>query len=246
MCRREPFGDQLDPQGDPFCDQRELMSEQAKHPVTLSVFFLDRTEVRVVDYDRCVAGGACAAPGFPRGDERFDVPDFPVTMVTWDDAAAFCKWARGRLPTEAEWEFAARGTEARAFPWGDLYNPHLCNHGALADDSTDASDRFAGLAPVGSFPDGATPAGLLDLAGNVEEWVQDRVTVTTLPSGETSTAYAPGPATNPGSTVGIGHYARGGSYRTGAHTMRAAARAPVVSTTRSDFIGFRCAYDAGG
>jgi hypothetical protein len=243
MCRREPFGEQHDAQNEAYCDPRELQSELPRHAVTLSPYFLDRTEVTVGDYDRCVSAGACGAPGYPRGDARFDRANFPVTMVTWEAASAFCQWAGGRLPTEAEWEFAARGIEARAFPWGEVYNGHLCNHGSLAEDSTDGSDGFTGLAPVGSFPDGATPTGLLDLAGNVQEWVQDRNEARVLRSGGVITGYSAAPLTNPVSTSGVGHYARGGSYRTGSHTMRAAARAPLISTTQGDYIGFRCAYD---
>ena len=108
----------------------------------LSPFYLDATEVTVADYGRCVAASECAPPGFSPGDKRFDQPNFPVTHVSWDDAAKYCAWSGGRLPTEAEWELAARGVEGREFPWGMNYNTHLCNHGALAADETDATDGF--------------------------------------------------------------------------------------------------------
>jgi len=224
------------------CDENgslEVRSEGYAHEVTLPAFDIDRTEVRVADYERCVAVGVCTAPGFAAGDARFDRPDYPVTFVHWEDADRYCRWDHGRLPTEAEWEYAARGVRRRIFPWGDTYNPHLANHGALAHDATDASDGFARLAPVGSFPDGATPEGVLDLAGNVSEWVAD-FWGDTDPQGF---GYSALPATDPrGPPTGVFHIIRGGSYETAAAWLRGAARsAPVLP--RSAAVGFRCAAD---
>ena len=234
----------------PLCDdtevKNELRFEGQTHEVTLATFDLDRTEVRVADYARCVAAGRCAPPGFVPGDPRFDRPDFPVTLVRWEDAASYCAWAAGRLPTEAEWEFAARGAERRIFPWGDDYNPHLANHGAggtpipLDFDETDGSDGFVYLAPVGSFPDGATPLGVLDMAGNVAEWVSDFWG----DSDENGYGYSSLPAVDPrGPITGVYHVTRGGSYESAAAWLRTAARSGHI-LPRTATVGFRCAADA--
>ena len=163
ICKREPLGEDgrcrllSEDHGDdgepPFSD------EASQHEVMVSDFWLDRTEVTNARYRRCVAAGRCALPPYSAGAERFDRPDFPVVLVNWPEAVAFCEWDGGRLPTEAEWERAARGLDGRRYPWGDVYNPFLANHGQLAFDAHDAADGFVELAPVGSFPDGRTPEG---------------------------------------------------------------------------------------
>ena len=233
-----------------LCDEaevkNELRFEGQTHEVTLATFELDRTEVRVADYARCVAAGRCVAPGFTPGDARFDRPDYPVTLVRWEDAASYCAWAGGRLPTEAEWEYAARGAERRVFPWGDDYNPHLANHGAgglplpLDLDQTDASDGFTYLAPVGSFPDGATPQGVLDMAGNASEWVADFWG----DSDENGYGYSSLSAVDPrGPITGVYHVTRGGSFESAAAWLRSAARSGHI-LPRTATVGFRCAVDA--
>jgi formylglycine-generating enzyme required for sulfatase activity len=188
LCQHEPLGTlvvpviMVDAKGNHVthnrsvhCDVIRFEVEGIAHPVTISSFWMDRTEVRVGDYMRCVSAGACHAPGFSPADVHFSAPDLPVVLVTWEDARDYCGFAKGRLPSEAEWEYAARGTLGRTFPWGNDWNPHLANHGSIALDRSDASDGFAYLAPVGSFPDGKSPLGLLDMAGNASEWVADTV-----------------------------------------------------------------------
>ena len=108
------------------------------------------------------------------GDPAF--ADYPVVHVDWRRAAAYCAWADARLPTEAEWEYAARGPEDRLFPWGDIFDPTRLNYcdrscAGMSDPSYD--DGFPDTAPVGSFPQGASWVGALDMAGNVREWVDD-------------------------------------------------------------------------
>jgi sulfatase modifying factor 1 len=213
-------------------------SEVPAHDVTLSTFDLDRTEVPVAAYARCVASGTCSPPSFSPGDARFDRPDLPVTHVRWEDAATYCQWAHERLPTEAEWEYAARGTTGREWPWGVFYNPRLANHGAFAPDETDATDGYVGLAPVDAFPDGATPLGVLQLAGNVAEWVADWWDLD-----ENGFGYDGRPQQNPkGPPQGIGRVVRGGSYVQGEAWIRAAARG-TPALHRSAVVGFRCARD---
>ncbi|MDB4941502.1 MAG: hypothetical protein JWP97_1036 [Labilithrix sp.] len=243
LCEREPEGASC---SDGASVAQWIRAEGYAHEVTLAAFDLDRTEVPVRRYARCVVAGGCAPASYPSGDRRYDNPEYPVTHVRWEDAAQYCAWAGGRLPTEAEWEMAARGRAGHLFPWGETYNGHLANHGSKvtgpldgrSDAPTDASDGFEGLAPIGSFPDGATPSGLLDMAGNAAEWVADF-----YDRDEDGYGYGRGAVTGPkGASFGpYGHVIRGGSYLDAPHWLRTAARVAWPYPTR--FIGFRCAYD---
>jgi formylglycine-generating enzyme required for sulfatase activity len=229
-CQREPGGDR--------CDQSLFANEAPLHRVTLSPYWLDRLEVTVGDYAQCVTAGRCRALPLGEGASRFDSARFPASLVTWDEAKTYCEYRGARLPTEAEFERAARGVSGRRYPWGDLYNAHASNHGRLAWQSTDASDGFAELAPVGSFPSGRTPEGFLDLAGNVGEWVADRY----APEYDEPDAKDPqGPSVSNSAPARV---VRGGDYRSAAPWLRGAARAAEEPSTRRPWIGFRCARSA--
>jgi formylglycine-generating enzyme required for sulfatase activity len=248
LCEHEPLGQlkisintagNIDMGRSVHCFVQKFEAEGVAHVVTVSPFWMDRTEVRVSDFMRCVSAGACSPPGFSMSDARFSNPDFPVVLVTWDDARDYCSFSKGRLPTEAEWELAARGIEGRTFPWGNIWNPHLANHGSIALDPTDATDGFAGLAPVGSIPDGKTPLGLLDMAGNAAEWVADAVDPDI--SDSLPQPYDAAAATNPIATAGSRRVVRGGSYLQGADAQRSTARFLAYPSRRLPSIGFRCA-----
>jgi len=162
-------------------------------------------------------------------------PSHPVAGVTFAEAAAYCAFAGGRLPTEAEWERAARGDapEGRRFPWGDPYGSRLTNHGqGIA--SPDGVDGHRYAAPVASYPDGASPFGLYDMAGNVWEWTVDRFR---------PRAYESGTSVDPvGDGLGSERIVRGGSWRSSPVTHRVTYRAAVAETRFEPDLGFRCAY----
>jgi formylglycine-generating enzyme len=232
---------------DEYCE-KVFLNETDAHEVMLSAYYIDRTEVTVGAYRRCVENGRCAEPPYASGGQRFDRRDYPVTLVSWSDADEYCRFTGGRLPTEAEWERAARGPEGRQFPWGNLYNKRVANHGALglengafALENADDSDGFFELAPVGSFPSGRTPDGIDDLAGNVEEWVADAI------DDLFNAHYAAVSEVNPkGATVGLFRGVRGGSYQAGPPGLRGATRTFRPGTERLPSRGFRCVHPVEG
>ena len=137
---------------------------------TLPAFRIDRTEVTRAMYARCVTARRC--PPLPI-DLAADV-DLPVTNVNWSEARAFCAFAGGRLPTEDEWEKAARGSDGREFPWGGELDCARANWGNFENEGPCAGKNPGKPVVAGSTPQGASPFGALDMAGNVWEWVADR------------------------------------------------------------------------
>lgn len=137
----------------------------------LSEFWIDRYEVTVEEYEACGAAGACTAPGgVAWSDVRPpDVPRLPVTGVSWEQAAAYCAWRGKRLPTEAEWEKAARGTDGRRYPWGDEHPACDQTHLLLGEPC----EQIRHVLPVDARPGDLSPYGVVGMMGNVQEWVQD-------------------------------------------------------------------------
>ena len=145
-----------------------LEDERPRRTIYLSAFDIDRLEVTVEQYAKCVAAGRCAPPRCSTASQRPETrPKHPVVCMPWKEARNYCLWAAKRLPTEAEWEKAARGSGGATYPWGNL-SPGESQ--VKRANYTGADDGFASTAPVGSFPDGVSPYGVYDMEGNVSEW----------------------------------------------------------------------------
>jgi len=144
--------------------------ERPRHQIKVPAFKIDRTEVTRGMYARCVASKRCAKTDV---DLQTD-PQLPMTNVNWHEARAFCTYAGGRLPSEAEWEKAARGNDGREYPWGDDADCGKANWGNFEGEGPCSVKNPGHPVNVGQYPDGASPFGVLDLAGNVWEWVADR------------------------------------------------------------------------
>jgi serine/threonine-protein kinase len=146
--------------------------EKPVHEVTLDAFYIDQYEVTNVQYAACVDDGACVPPANSHSSTRVnyygysEYGHYPVIFVNWEQAKTYCEWRGARLPTEAEWEKAARGTDGRTYPWGEGIDCTLANY--RSEDDVCMGDTTE----VGSYPDGVSPYGVYDMAGNVNEWVQ--------------------------------------------------------------------------
>ncbi|HNT53901.1 MAG TPA: SUMF1/EgtB/PvdO family nonheme iron enzyme [Anaerolineaceae bacterium] len=229
-------------------DNTTLTYQSPAHPVYLGAYWIDETEVTNEMYAACVADNErCPLP--------YQTPDFlnmvassptyaglPVVNTDWNAATAYCAWAGRELPTEAQWEKAARGTDGRLYPWGNEWEgsrANYCDINCEIDDLKDSrhDDFFAFVAPVGSFPDGASPYGALDMAGNVYEWVSDywadhyivEKTPTPNPTGPKSGQY---------------RIVRGGSWNYEKLRCQTTDRFKSGQDFQSGYIGFRCATTA--
>ncbi len=212
--------------------------EAPPHMVDLPAFYIDRHEVTVAEYAAFLnaVGGLWQCDGQLCADVYDENPQsrllaagngyraapgyehHPITWVSWYGAVAYCRFRGKRLPTEAEWEKAARGMDGRRYPWGDVFDPARAN----------AGNRLQGTTPVGSFPQGMSPYGALDMAGNVWEWVADW--------------YAPYPGSDYTSPF-FGKYkvVRGGSWNHPTQDARTTARDIAHPARRLGVVGFRCA-----
>jgi formylglycine-generating enzyme required for sulfatase activity len=222
------------------CQDSWFTDEQPPHNVSVDAFWIDKTDVTNAMYGKCVSAGACQTPSSTMSATRSFIPNyffmdtyanFPVIYVNWNDAQAYCKWAGARLPTEAEWEKAARGTDGRIFPWGNAdatcnlanLTPHAGdnNHQCLNDTSGENWKIY-----------GVSPYGAVDMAGNVWNWMNDWYD---------ANYYASSPSSNPqGPSSGTDRVLRGGSFHNYEISVRSAGRYHNDPAFTNYDIGFRC------
>jgi len=226
-------------------------NERPVHIVHLGDYYIDVYEITNAAYMQCVTAGVCAPPlklySYSREDyynnPKYD--DYPVINVNWEMVNNYCvNWRGGQLPTEAEWEKAARGTDTRIYPWGDIFNGMYLNYcdfecdpksvGAAVTRDPTYNDGYSDTSPVGNYPDGVSPYGIFDLAGNVWEWVYDWY-------GEYNTDSRDNPI---GPSSGTLHILRGGGWNADKNLVRVTNRRQLASEAVSSVtgsIGFRCA-----
>ena len=210
------------PEGKFTMGSNESSNEKPVHFVHLDEYYISKYPVTVGQFKKFItatkhdAGNEWKEPGF------IQTANHPVVCVSWNDAAAFCKWVGGRLPTEAEWEKAARGTDGRKYPWGNNSPDYdLCNYGFNKDGTT----------AVGSYPKGASPYGVMDLSGNVWEWCSDWY----------NSGYVTSPSRNPqGPVSGYNRVSRGGCWLLNdIDSLRASFRGNNYPFLRNCLFGFR-------
>jgi formylglycine-generating enzyme required for sulfatase activity len=206
-------------------DEEGKNSNRPQREVWVDGFAIGRVEVTNAEFAEFVRQTGYQTAGWDTAAAE-EQPDYPVTGALWRDADAYCRWAGRRLPTEAEWEKAARGVDGRRYPWGDEWDPDLAN--------TQESGS-GGVLPVGSFTGGASPYGALDMAGNVAEWVADRFDFD---------YYEYAPLRNPrGPDLILDHGLRGGSWGLPHFYAQTFLRDSSHSVLPNPRVGFRCAAD---
>jgi formylglycine-generating enzyme required for sulfatase activity len=229
----------------------EFPSESPVHDVTLSPYYIDQYEVTNGSWTACVAAGECDPPvdtGTFDGTPYYGVTayqDYPVIYVSWDSADAYCSWRGARLPTEAEWEMAARWDpdtkQVTQYPWGDDWDEsrlNYCDSSCLIPDFKDATydDNWPQTSPVGLFEAGVSPLGVYDMAGNVAEWVADWYS---------RSYYEDSPASDPGGPAsGTVRVVRSGGWSLDSFWNRSTARNNFAPDSAIASIGFRCAVSA--
>ena len=214
-------------------DKECLGYEKPQHPVEITKgFWMGRTEVSVEAYKRFVAATSRKMPEVPEFNPGWGKEDHPIVSVTWDEANDYCKWVGGRLPTEAEWEYAARGgKEDLKYPWGNEISKEHANYAENFQEALKALSD--GPSPVGSYP--ANGFGLYDMTSNVREWCADWFGL----------HYASSPAQDPqGPPSGYyGRVLRGGSWLSDPDFLRASGRLRYLPDGGSFSLGFRCARE---
>jgi eukaryotic-like serine/threonine-protein kinase len=202
------------------------VNERPAHPTNVPPFWIDRTEVTVGAYRACVDAGACARPERASATCTFDGddPELPVSCVHWRDADAYCRFAGKRLPTETEWEYAARGQNALPFPWG---NAPACTNAVVLLNVQSGKGCAPHPARVGTHPAGASVFGVQDMSGNVEEWTSDW--------------YAE--MVGPSPRAGVAHVLRGGGWLSTATMSRTTSRDWGSALEAGPNVGMRCARD---
>jgi len=209
--------------------------EQPEARIHVDAFFIDRYEVTNGHYLAFVSATNHRYPGPPsryaKNMARMRGVNQPVVYVSWEDADAYCRWKGKRLPTEVEWEKAARGTDGRLWPWGSVQDVKAANWARV-------DDGFEATAPVGSMTRDVSPFGLADVAGNVMEWVTDWYA---------EDSYRDGIERNPtGPEHGLYRVMRGGAYTSTGSDIRITSRSKMVPDFRDETIGFRCASSEVG
>lgn len=213
----------------PLRDISRFDNERPQRTVYVDAFYIDKLEVTNQQFKQFLSDTGYK-PKHYLDYPPHNTEDQPAVVLDWSDAAAYAKWAGKRLPTEAEWEKAARGTDGRIWPWGNEWDPTKLS----GNDGTGLIDGYVLTAPVGQFPQGASPYGALDMAGNLWEWVSDWYV---------SDYYEYAPNKNPmGPESGDGRVLKGGGWAENLDFTRCANR--FGGNPGSLIIGFRCAMDA--